>query len=86
MTGRADELTRRQRQILDLIKAHLRETGAPPTRREIAAVCGFNSPNSAEGHLRALARRGVIELTRGRSRGIRLTDRASSADTGVGGV
>lgn len=69
-------LTARQQEILDLIRTHLRETGAPPTRREIASACGFSSPNSAEGHLRALARRGAIELTGGRSRGIRLTLRA----------
>ena len=76
MEGHKDGLTRRQQQILDLIRTHLAETGAPPTRREIAAVFGFSSPNSAEGHLRALAKHGAIELTRGRSRGIRLTAQA----------
>ncbi len=67
-----DQLTDRQRQILDLIQRHIRVTGVPPTRAEIARILGFRSVNAAEDHLRALARHGVIELTRGRSRGIRL--------------
>ncbi len=67
-----DQLTDRQRQILDLIQRHIRVTGVPPTRAEIARILGFRSINAAEDHLRALARHGVIELTRGRSRGIRL--------------
>jgi repressor LexA len=67
-------LTPRQQQILDLIKQHIDETGYPPTRAEIAAVLGFKSPNAAEEHLRALARKGVIEMIAGTSRGIRLLD------------
>jgi len=67
-----DQLTDRQRQILELIQRHIRVTGVPPTRAEIARILGFRSVNAAEDHLRALARHGVIELTRGRSRGIRL--------------
>jgi repressor LexA len=66
------ELTPRQREILDLIKRHLATTGFPPTRAEIAADLGFRSANAAEEHLKALARKGVIELTSGASRGIRL--------------
>lgn len=65
-------LTARQQQILDLIKRYLEESGYPPTRAEIAAELGFRSPNAAEEHLRALARKGVIEMTSGASRGIRL--------------
>lgn len=66
------ELTARQLEILDLIKRHLATTGFPPTRAEIAAELGFRSANAAEEHLKALARKGVIELTSGASRGIRL--------------
>jgi len=66
------ELTARQQQILDLIRQHIEEEGAPPTRAEIADILGFRSPNAAETHLRALARKGVLELTPGASRGIRL--------------
>jgi repressor LexA len=66
------ELTLRQRQILNLIRRHIRDRGAPPTRAEIATELGFRSANAAEEHLRALARRGVIEIVRGTSRGIRL--------------
>jgi repressor LexA len=67
-----DQLTARQRQILDLIRRHVRETGSPPTRAEIAQAFGFRSVNAAVDHLKALARHGVIELRQGSSRGIRL--------------
>src|ERR1700730_11641571 len=66
------KLTKRQNEILSLIQSHMAETGAPPTRAEIAKTMGFRSPNAAEDHLRALARKGVIELVPGTSRGIRL--------------
>ena len=66
------DLTSRQQEILALIKQHIADTGFPPTRAEIAAQLGFRSPNAAEEHLKALARKGVIELTSGASRGIRL--------------
>lgn len=66
------KLTTRQRDILDLIERSVRDTGAPPTRAEIAAAFGFKSANAAEEHLRALARKGVIDLVGGLSRGIRL--------------
>jgi repressor LexA len=66
------KLTARQQQILDLIQSAIASTGAPPTRAEIAAELGFKSANAAEEHLQALARKGVIELVSGTSRGIRL--------------
>ena len=66
------KLTPRQQQILDLIQSAIERTGAPPTRAEIAAELGFRSANAAEEHLQALARKGVIELVGGTSRGIRL--------------
>ncbi|WP_448217072.1 transcriptional repressor LexA [Endozoicomonas sp. 2B-B] len=68
------KLTKRQSEILDLIKSHIEETGFPPTRAEIAKTFGFRSPNAAEEHLRALARKGAIEITPGASRGIRIPD------------
>src|SRR5256885_10108004 len=66
------KLTARQQQILDLIQAAISRTGAPPTRAEIANRLGFKSPNAAEEHLQALARKGAIELLPGASRGIRV--------------
>ncbi len=66
------KLTARQQQILDLVQSAIARTGAPPTRAEIAAELGFRSANAAEEHLQALARKGVIELIGGTSRGIRL--------------
>jgi repressor LexA len=66
------DLTPRQQEVLSLIRRHIADTGFPPTRAEIAAQLGFRSANAAEEHLKALARKGVIELTSGTSRGIRL--------------
>lgn len=68
----APKLTARQQQILSLVQTSIERTGAPPTRAEIAAELGFRSANAAEEHLQALARKGVIELVGGTSRGIRL--------------
>ncbi len=66
------KLTDRQQQILTLVQTAIERTGAPPTRAEIAAELGFKSANAAEEHLKALARKGVLELVGGTSRGIRL--------------
>ena len=75
----APKLTDRQQQILDLVQSAIERTGAPPTRAEIAAELGFKSANAAEEHLQALARKGVIELVGGTSRGIRLQSEALRA-------
>ena len=68
------ELTPRQRQILEVIQEFISQTGMPPTRAEIAGELGFKSANAAEEHLRALQRKGVLELLPGASRGIQLKD------------
>lgn len=65
-------LTARQQEVFDLIRDHISQTGMPPTRAEIAQRLGFRSPNAAEEHLKALARKGVLEIVSGASRGIRL--------------
>lgn len=65
-------LTARQQEILDFIHDHAAQHGMPPTRAEICAALGFRSPNAAEQHLRALARKGAVELLPGTSRGIQL--------------
>ena len=66
------KLTTRQQQVLDLIKEQIEQTGYPPTRAEIANILGFKSANAAEEHIKALARKGAIEVIEGASRGIRL--------------
>jgi repressor LexA len=66
------KLTPRQAEILAFIKQCLEDNGYPPTRAEIAQQLGFKSPNAAEEHLKALARKGAIEMTPGASRGIRI--------------
>ncbi len=68
------ELTTRQAEVLNLIRRHLAATGYPPTRADIADELGFRSPNAAEEHLKALARKGAIEMIPGTSRGIRLPE------------
>jgi len=75
----APKLTPRQQQIFDLIQTAIERTGAPPTRAEIAEELGFKSANAAEEHLQALARKGVIDLVSGTSRGIRLKGAALRA-------
>ncbi|MGE0623291.1 MAG: transcriptional repressor LexA [Pseudomonadales bacterium] len=71
-----ENLTSRQAQVLDLIRQYIGDTGYPPTRADIARELGFRSPNAAEEHLKALARKGAIEMIPGTSRGIRLPDDA----------
>lgn len=68
------QLTPRQREILELIQSFIDEFGMPPTRAEIARELGFRSANAAEEHLRALQKKGVLELVPGASRGIQLKD------------
>ena len=68
-----DTLTARQAEILKLIEQYTEKSGYPPTRSDICRAMGFRSPNAAEEHLKALARKGVIEMIPGASRGIRLT-------------
>lgn len=69
-----DELTPRQAEVLRLINDFAQNTGFPPTRAEIARILGFRSANAAEDHLKALARKGFIELLAGASRGIRVKE------------
>ncbi|MBU2925980.1 transcriptional repressor LexA [Colwellia sp. 4_MG-2023] len=73
-TNELKPLTNRQQQIFDLIKDKIQETGMPPTRAEIASFFGFKSANAAEEHLKALAKKGYIEMLPGTSRGIRLSE------------
>ena len=68
------QLTARQAEVLDLVRSHITETGYPPTRADIARELGFRSANAAEEHLKALARKGALEIVPGTSRGIRLPD------------
>src|SRR5210317_206577 len=68
------KLTNRQQEVLDIIRRHIHETGYPPTRVDIANELGFRSANASEEHLKALARKGAIEMIPGTSRGIRLPD------------
>ena len=79
-------LTARQAQILELIRQYIGETGYPPTRAEIAKELGFKSANAAEEHLKALARKGAIEMIPGTSRGIRILELADQGLPIVGRV
>lgn len=81
-----DKLTKRQQEIYNLIREHILDTGMPPTRMDIANHFGFRSPNAAEDHLRALERKGAIEMLPGTSRGIRLMDEAEPGIPVIGEV
>lgn len=76
-------LTARQAEILELIRDTILSTGMPPTRAEIAKQLGFRSANAAEDHLKALAKKGFIEMLPGTSRGIRLTEELDEQDSGL---
>ncbi|WP_106477127.1 transcriptional repressor LexA [Phytohalomonas tamaricis] len=76
-------LTPRQQDVFDYIQRTLQELGYPPTRAEIAKALGFRSPNAAEEHLRALKKKGVIEMIPGTSRGIRLPNLAVNDPQGL---
>ena len=80
------KLTARQTQVLDVIKRCIEETGYPPTRAEIARDLNFKSANAAEEHLKALARKGAIEMIPGASRGLRLADSQPNGLAVVGRV
>ncbi|BDX02724.1 MAG: transcriptional repressor LexA [Marinomonas sp.] len=75
------KLTKRQSDVLETIREFINETGFPPTRAEIARRLGFKSPNAAEEHLKALSKKGAIEMLSGASRGIRLIDNEPINDT-----
>jgi repressor LexA len=77
-----DPLTERQAEILRLVRELTEVSGFPPTRAEIARSMGFRSVNAAEQHLRALEKKGVIEIMSGASRGIRVLDSRPSARLG----
>lgn len=81
-----EKLTKRQSQVLELIREHVESTGYPPTRAEIANALGFKSPNAAEDHIKALAKKGAIEIVPGASRGIRLPQSAPDGLPIVGQV
>ena len=74
------KLTKRQEEILNLIKAHIINLGFPPTRADIARSLGFKSPNAAEQHLRAIEKKGFIKILSGASRGIVLNDNDNEND------
>lgn len=77
------KLTPRQQQVLDILKESIEVSGYPPTRAEIAKELGFKSPNAAEEHLKALARKGAIEIIPGASRGIRIPQEEGANDEGL---
>ncbi|WP_321408407.1 transcriptional repressor LexA [Tolumonas auensis] len=77
------QLTPRQAEVLALIRSAVQQTGMPPTRAEIASELGFKSANAAEEHLKALARKGVIRMMPGTSRGIQLLTDEPEEDEGL---
>ncbi|GLR62881.1 transcriptional repressor LexA [Marinospirillum insulare] len=78
------KLTKRQQEVLDIVKRAMRDKGMPPTRAEIAKILGFKSANAAEEHLKALAKKGAIEILAGTSRGIRILNDETSVKSSEG--
>ena len=78
MSQKMKNLTKRQEEILNLIKRHISDFGFPPTRADIAKTLGFKSPNAAEQHLRAIEKKGFIKILSGASRGIVLSESESN--------
>ena len=76
-------LTARQQEILTFIAKHIEDSGFPPTRLDICAALGFKSPNAAEEHLKALARKGAISMVPGASRSIRLLHPLEGLEEGL---
>ncbi len=74
------QLTRRQKEIFSMIQSHIATTGFPPTRTDICEYFGFKSPTAADDHLKALEKKGVIELIPGTSRGIRIVEDEDAED------
>ena len=81
-----DKLTKRQAEILDYVRHHIEDEGYPPTRADISRHFRFRSPNAAEEHLKALRRKGAIEVSARRSRGIRILHRQPAGLPIVGRV
>ncbi|HKM37010.1 MAG TPA: transcriptional repressor LexA [Thiopseudomonas sp.] len=77
------KLTKRQSEILTFLKTWIEDNGYPPTRAEIAKELGFKSPNAAEDHLKALARKGAIEMVPGASRGLKIIDTRDANDVAI---
>lgn len=74
------KLTKRQSEILAFLKTWIEDNGYPPTRAEMAKELGFKSPNAAEDHLKALARKGAIEMIPGASRGLKIIESIDSSE------
>jgi len=85
-TSELKPLTKRQQEIFDFILACMSSNGAPPTRVEIAEHFGFRSPNAAEDHLKALHKKGHIELRSGTSRGIFIREAARHVHGAILGI
>ena len=77
------KLTARQTEVLNCVRHYINHTGFPPTRADIAKELGFRSANAAEDHLKALAKKGVIEIVSGTSRGIRLLNEEEPEQEGI---
>lgn len=69
-------LTARQQQVLEIVRNSIVRRGCPPTRAEIADELGFKSSNAAEEHLQALARKGIVQMSRGTARNIKIIGEA----------
>lgn len=80
MPKSTNELTARQRNILDYLVEHINEQGYPPSMREIGEFFGIRSTNGVSDHLRALERKGFISRSAQKGRGIQVLRTAEGGD------
>jgi repressor LexA len=71
-------LTTRQREILEIIEAHIRERGYPPSVREIGEAVGLTSPSTVHSHLATLQRLGFLKRDPSKPRAIEVRFDATS--------
>jgi repressor LexA len=82
-----DDLSPRQREILEFLLSSVEQSGVAPSYREIGEALGITSTNAVSDHLKALMKKGYLERVGdpGRPRSLRLTEQATGfmEDDGV---
>ncbi|WP_066582219.1 transcriptional repressor LexA [Cellulomonas timonensis] len=74
----SDELTPRQRLVLETVRAAVESRGYPPSMREIGEAVGLTSPSSVKHQLTSLERKGYLRRDPNRPRAIEVVQRDDS--------
>lgn len=70
MRTKNNELTDKQKAVLDFIKEEILFQGYPPTVREICDAFNLSSPATVHAHLKALERKGYLKRTSSKNRAL----------------